>query len=346
MTIVRKIGQDTRLPIHGKIKAGKKGGTQGRQSIKTWRFHSPDRLAIEILAETYGGSVKEMNDPKASPPHQWQVETTSDAVRVMLPPGAIRVAEYELRDKAVLVRRCDGETCSVFQQGNWDPVAEKPCICEKNQRLECKPTVIMDVIIPEIARVRFSGVWRFITHSAYALGELPAMEELIQQMQQQGIAQAELVLVERTKPGKVFMVAGLRADLSQAPALTGAAMTAIQNGPQLALPNPTMGSTDDKPPMVEDDDEILDAEVVPEDELLISMCEAILFNEALPNIGGQALLLMIANSVVGHSDHFDTLAGIPEESWPRVSEAVRGIHEGNLRMTMEGGQIKVTKKSR
>jgi hypothetical protein len=345
VVVVRKVGESNRLPIHGKIKAGKKGGAQGRQSIRTWRFHSPDRLAVEILAETYGGSVTQMTDPKANPPNQWEVITRSDYVRVMLPPGAIRVAEYELNDKGKLKRRCDGETVTIFENG-WAS-ATGPCKCEEIGRLECKPTVMLDVIIPEIANVRFSGVWRFITHSWYALDEIPAMEAIIQQMQQRGIAQAELTLNERTKidgsTKKVFVVAGLRASMGATAIGTGEVREALAAGPVASI---GMGTTDDPPDPVDADDGIIEAQVITEDELLIGLCDVILFDQQLPNLGGERLLLSIAESIVGHSAHFPDLASIPAESWSRISEAVRGVHDGSLRLTLEGGGVKVTRKAK
>ena len=287
------------LPIHGKIKAGVKGGTTGRKAIDTWRFHSPDRGAIERIASAYGGTVKPMRDPKANPPDQWEVTSTTNLIRVWLPQNAIKVAEFELRDKqGKLVRRCDGAEAHIYSTG-WDPEL-KDCICNFNQRRECMPTVMLDVIIPEVAP--FRGVWRFITHSWYALDEIPAMEEIIHQMQEMGIAEAGLILNSRTKldgqTKKVFKVAGLQTwgehtieELMKGAGRPAALSTGMGPTPQ-AL---TMGTTNDGPGD-EDDDEVIDAELISEQDMLISFCDAIAFNQSMPMAGAQ-LLLFIGRSL-------------------------------------------------
>lgn len=347
MGVMRTRGESSRLPIHGKIKAGKKGGPQGRQAISTWRFHSPDQRAVAQIAELYGGDVVVMNDPKANPPNQWQVTTPAEAVRVWLPANALQVSEYEMRDdKGRLMRRCDGETCTLFAH-DWDGVT-RDCICNLNERRECRPTVVLDVLLPEVHP--FSGVWRFVTHSWYALEEIPAMEQIIHQMQTMGIAEAELTLSKRSAireiNGKMtktnFVVAGLRTygDWSLEQIMSGeSARPGLGTGaPQRQL---TMGTTTDPPD--DDDDQVLDAELVTEDEMLISMCDAIGFRRDFP-VAGLDLLLIIARGL-NPGVPIEALPDVPDDQWGRLSEAVRGINDDtvNIAFTPEG--VKLTRKT-
>lgn len=351
MAIMRPRGAESRLPIHGKIKAGVKGGKQGRMAIKTWRFHSPDRIAIDQIQSVYGGNVVAMNDPKANPPSQWEVITPVNLIRVWLPANALRVAEYELRDQGRLRRRCDGETCLSFQQnGPWEGTPQE-CVCNRNNRRECQATVILDTILPDVAP--FRGVWRFITHSWYALDEIPAMEELIHQMQTMGIAEAGLILNERSEVGDVggkptrknYVVAGLQTwgDHTLEQLLAGEGRVALGTG-SVSTKSLTMGDTS-QPPDDDDDDQVIDAELITEDEMLISMCDAIGFNEQLP-MAGLDLLLVIAHALSPTNVRVAALPDIPEAVWPRLSEAVRGINDGTVKIRFTPEGVKLTKVSR
>lgn len=346
MAIMRPRGAESRLPIHGKIKAGVKGGTQGRKAIKTWRFHSPDRIAIDQIQARYGGNIVAMNDPKANPPSQWEVITPVNLVRVWLPANALRVAEYELRDQGQLRRRCDGETCMSFQKnGPWDGVGVD-CICNRNNRRECQATVVLDTILPDV--YPFRGVWRFITHSWYALDEIPAMEELIHQMQTMGIAEAGLILNERSQTGEVngkmtkknFVVAGLQTwgEHTLEQLLAGEGRVALGTG-SVSTKALTMGDTADPPE--DDDDQIIDAELVEEDDLLISMCDAMQHNQQLP-FGGLELLLVIGRSLFPPGAQKE-LTDFNDAQWKRLGEAIRGINDGTviIRFTPQG--VKLTK---
>jgi hypothetical protein len=344
---MRVRGETTRLPIHGKIKAGVKGGTQGRKSIDTWRFHSPDRGAIEQLAAEYGGTVTAMKDPKANPPDQWQVTTTTNLVRVWLPSTALQQASYELRDKSGrLVRRCDGGQCSVFTTGGpWEGTFVN-CYCNANGRRECMPTVILDVIMPNIAP--FRGVWRFITHSWYAYDEIPAMEEIIHQMQTIGIAECGLILMARSDVAEVngkptrrnYKVAGLQTwgENTLEQITQGAGRQAI--GPGTTTHALTMGHTDDELGP-DDDDQVIDAELVDEDTILVSMCDRLAYDRQLP-LDGMQLLLVLARSISPDTP-IEALPDIPAESWERLGEAVRGLIDGTVSVNFTPQGAKLTR---
>ena len=67
----------SRIPEHGRIRLGMQDEGRGfPKSLDTFRFTSPDKEAVEQIANLYGGEVNKWNDKKASPPNQWEVITT------------------------------------------------------------------------------------------------------------------------------------------------------------------------------------------------------------------------------------------------------------------------------
>lgn len=185
----------TRPPEHGRIRFGAKyTAKNGRTSMRatdTWRFTSPDRTAIEQLADVYGGTVREWNDPKASPSNQWEVQTNSDRIAVWLPPGACST-NYELWGGGGCERRCDGAICTQYGAGT----IELPCLCAGQPEMSCRPTIRIQLILPD---VNFGGVWRLESHSENFLREAPGMIDMIEFLQAQGLPRAELILTKRTK---------------------------------------------------------------------------------------------------------------------------------------------------
>lgn len=281
-----------RLPEMGRIRMGVRAvsqkGKEYPKSIDKFRLTSPDRAALEEAAVLYGGTVQPWREPKANPPDQWQLITTANTLDVLLPDyeGALSTF-YELWGGGGVIRRCDGVTVEVAGQ---DGMEQAPCICDAKQRLDCKPTTRLNVILP---RVRFGGVWRLETHSWNAAHEMPAMETVLAEMQVRGIKRAALVLDRREdmKGGQKrhYVVPRLMLDMSVELALTGAAsVAALQAGNLPALPagssppanpgtEPGVGTEPGSEPADGDsqmtregtdwfdaDDEIIDAEIVEE----------------------------------------------------------------------------------
>jgi hypothetical protein len=182
---------------HGRIRFGVKGPKGEPRALKTWRFTSPDREAIEQLAEMYGGKAKPWSDRKANPQDQFEVVTTSASINVMLPPDSLSVW-YELWGGKGCLRRCDGETTQALTSNPNDPMVEVPCICNQNGKMECKPKSRLKVLLPEI---RMAGFWRMETNSWNAVEELSAMEQALSTMQAYGILYARLTLHPQSTAG-------------------------------------------------------------------------------------------------------------------------------------------------
>lgn len=306
MKPIPRVGeQEFRLPEQGRIRFGVKHPQKKYPvSLNTFRFTSPDRTAIEQIAQQFGGEARPWVEPKAQQKNQWEVITTSDQIDVWVPPGGLSVG-YELWGGSGRDRFCDGEECVITLYGDQGPEDRvQPCICAAQNRLDCKPKVRLTVVLPQIP---FGGGWRLESGSWAAFHEMPTMEQMLQALQQQGMVQATLRLVERTKVVKKkngqaetrrwkVPVLGLSATPMQIVAgqASVAALTAAQVETPVALPAPRVEVvtndpdaeraayyddpanrviTDEqwaqrrrvRPPRVELDDDVIDAEVVEEE---------------------------------------------------------------------------------
>lgn len=192
---------ESRAPEAGRIRLGIKTG-KAMRSLDTFRFTSPFADCIEALAAAYGGTPQRWNDPKASVQNQWEVISNASQIEVFLPPNPISTW-YELYSGGGLLRRCDGQTCSVPQQTGpqqWEPVAT-PCICSAKNAMECSPHTRLKVLLPNIP---FRGIWRLETKGWNALKELPGMADLIRQLNESGsMVRVELGIDKRSqmRPG-------------------------------------------------------------------------------------------------------------------------------------------------
>lgn len=190
-----------RLQVAGRLRTGiktvsKRTGKQMAQAIDTWRITSHDRDALMQLAELYGGEVQPWSD--APTPGQWELFTTSDTLRVVLPPQPLGDGPvYELwSGKPVSrTRRCDATNCETFRNGPDGPEpVEVPCICNAKGKLECKPRTRLQVMLPGI---RFSGVWRYDSGSGNVADELAGMVYDVLGGHPRGFIEAELCLENR-----------------------------------------------------------------------------------------------------------------------------------------------------
>lgn len=250
----------TRPPEHGRIRFGERftsrNGKLAMRATDTWRFTSPDKVAIEQLANRYGGNVTAWEDPKASPTSQWQVQTDSDRISVWLPPDSCSTS-YELWSGGGCARRCDGAICTQYGAGTL----EVPCMCASEPTMSCKPTIRIQLILPDC---NFGGVWRLDSHSENLLREAPGMIEMISFLQQQGLPRAELLLTKRqkTQGGKTkhftvpqFIVPSTPEEIVEGHAQVRALNTAMTRHPsnQLALEA--------------GDDDVVEAELIEVDEV-------------------------------------------------------------------------------
>ena len=91
-TVIPLHSLGTRMPEHGRIRMGVKDANRGfPKAIDKLRFTSPDKEAVEQIANLYGGEVNKWNDKKASPPNQWEVITTSESIKVFLPKDSLSI---------------------------------------------------------------------------------------------------------------------------------------------------------------------------------------------------------------------------------------------------------------
>lgn len=187
--IVRIDAMQQRLPEHGRIRIGEKGGKGQPQKIEVFRFTSVDKNAIEQIAELYGGTVKVWEQ-------QWEVKTEAKEIPIVLPPDPLGgTPVYELWSKGGCQRRCDGEVCQVpTQTADGAEMVGVPCICSKDEALACKPKTRLNVILPEVT---FGGSWRLESGGWNVAQEMPGMIGLIYEMQSRGFQRAILALEPR-----------------------------------------------------------------------------------------------------------------------------------------------------
>lgn len=106
----------------GKIRAGEKDAQRGfPKALDKFRFTHPDRDVIEAVAEVYGGTVEEWNDPKARPAHQWQVTTEANIVDVIVATSGSFSCTYEAWTEAGISMRTDGRVNLVTGELLADP---------------------------------------------------------------------------------------------------------------------------------------------------------------------------------------------------------------------------------
>lgn len=261
MKQIRPINQlGTRIREQGRLRMGVKTG-RAMKALKHWRFTSPEREPLEQLAKIYGGEVKPWSDAKAGQgPNQFELLSTSSKIRVFIPPGGLSTW-YEQWSGGGVQRRCDGETVQL----NGDPDKTAPCLCNAQQQMVCKPKTRLAVVLPEV--VPFGGVWRLDTGSWNAADEMAAMERLLDELQINGLVEAQLLIEPRTKmvQGRKsnFVVPVILVSTSAQGALTAGQEGGhlVGGGDVLALPAPT--PTPEVSSLTKlDDEDVADAQIV------------------------------------------------------------------------------------
>lgn len=204
---VKPISEMGRAPEQGRIRYGIKTLSQNGKtiprSITKFRFTSSDMVALDQIAQLYGGQVRPWDNGQS------EVVSGSEEIPIVLPPNPLGSGpQYELWKGSNCVRRCDGVLCYIpASTQDGAELLEVPCLCEENQSLECKPTTRLSVILPE---VRFGGVWRLDCKGWHGTNELPAMVSTVQQLQGQGLSRAYLGLEKRKKGSKSWVVPVIR----------------------------------------------------------------------------------------------------------------------------------------
>lgn len=230
MKTIKPIQDLGRTPEHGRIRLGVKT-ERAMKSLDTFRFTSPDKLAIKQIADAYGGNVKSWTPPR-SKQEQWEVITTSSEIRVYLPPSSIDVW-YEQWSGGGCQRRCDGVDVQIpVPTPDGMDTDSVPCLCASENSMVCLPYTRLRVILPDI---KFGGVWRLESKGWNAANEMPGMAGMLSQLQSMGLAEAMLSLEKRTQVtgGKTrhFVVPRLSMDTSPEELLEGKGLASALNSP-------------------------------------------------------------------------------------------------------------------
>lgn len=206
-----------RLQVAGRLRTGVKGN-RGPQAIDTWRITSHDSDALDQLADMYGGTVQPWRD--APTVGQWELFTEAHTLSVVLPPDPLGDGPvYELWSGKGRQRRCDATTCETFRSGPDGPEpVEVPCICNANEKLECKPKTRLQVMLPGI---RFSGVWRYDSGSGNVADELAGMVYEVLGGVPRGFIEAELCLENRRSGTNKYTIPVIRIATSLASLAAG-----------------------------------------------------------------------------------------------------------------------------
>lgn len=198
--IVALAERQQRMPEAGRIRLGmqiptRSGNKMRPTSITEFRFTSPHEFLIHAIAKLWGGEPRPW--PGSQRGRQFEVVTTTSTIPILIPRGAFDVS-YELWVAGGLQRRCDGVTVGVPTKtpDGWEP-AEQPCMCAAENKLQCKPTSRLTVVLPDLP---FFGVWRMDTKGWNALAELPNMIDIIDQLSSGGrLVRAELSIQQRSE---------------------------------------------------------------------------------------------------------------------------------------------------
>jgi hypothetical protein len=141
---------------------------------------------------------------------------------------------YEEWGGGGILRRCDGVDAQVeVKTPDGTDIDIVPCHCseliEQGKQMRCRPYTRLSVILPEI---RFGGTWRLESKGWNASKELPAMAQVIAQMQTIGIVEGRLSLEKRTKISggqtRHFVVPKLSMDTSPLEIMAGKAIPRIE----------------------------------------------------------------------------------------------------------------------
>jgi hypothetical protein len=271
-----------RIPEQGRIRLGyqapnAKGSGKHPEGCKTLRFTSGDRVAIDALAERYGGKAVAWSPGGAR--QEFEVITDVAEVPIVLPPEPLGDgASYELWTRAGLQRRCNGVQVRMpVNTPDGVEIDEVPCVCVAAGAMTCKPTVRLSVILRDIP---FGGVWRLETHGWNAFHELPGMVDTIVRLQSVGLVQAWLGVRPESKAvvgqTRNWVEPYLRLDESAAEIVAGMAnfgslgpvpedRPALGQAMGVARPDPIHDYDDP-------DDEVVDGELV--DEAVAQVAEA------------------------------------------------------------------------
>lgn len=267
----------------GRIRASKpkpKSGKGAGKSSPFFRFTSQDREFIEQIGRAYGGEPYAWDEPKA-PGSQWAVETEQRKIDVLIPPNPVYGPLFELWQGKGCERRCDSTQAEYQVDGaNGPEMAYHPsCICRDELTGEteegwlaagapldqmpraCQMVMRVSVILPDLP---MAGTWRIDTKSWMSAQKIPAMIQLIEQMQTPGLPAGYLYTQQSESFGGrrkyVEILLGVKNSPNEVAELAaggGETRVAIGSGDAVLEAGTTAPPTPVNP-----DDEVVDGEVV------------------------------------------------------------------------------------
>jgi hypothetical protein len=194
-----RIGQQT------EIESGPKAGQMRPEKLDHFRFTSHDPVALETIAERYGGKVERWIGGHG-PDGAFEVLTDADCIDVYLPPSGLAFSQwYEEWSGAGCVHRCDGD---------FDEIGGTACSCDARNR-ECKATTRLSLILDGLIG---TGVWVLSSRGYNAAAELAGTVAIAEHVDRPGrLVPARLLLEQRSsnvigQPIRYFAVP--RLDLS------------------------------------------------------------------------------------------------------------------------------------
>lgn len=272
MSTVVPIGMsDRRLPQAGRIRTGEqvksRSGKMIPKALDRFLFTSSDPELLAPLAEKYGGEVDEWNNPRSG--DRYCVRSDATKINVVLPPDPL-TQSYELWDPQ-LQRRCNGIECMVLMGTPDDADYQSvDCICARKGALECKYRLRLSVLIDDVPSL---GTWRLDSSSDHVRQEMPGVVEAVEQLQERGFHHATLRLEQRRAPRKVYTVTVLDIGASIGALVAGDArlgqLPATPRSAPVGELEAAVGDEGTRLPEspaapIDDDDEVVDAEIVEE----------------------------------------------------------------------------------
>lgn len=186
-----------RLPELGRLRLGAKGARGQPVSLERWRLTSRDRGLLEAIAARVGGEVQPWDD-------QFELRTPLAELDVVVPPGEILTAWWELWGASGCQRRCDGQRATVAAA---DALVETDCVCLAEGLVPgaegaCQLVTRLTVLVPDWPGL---GGWRLETGSVVAWREMTAQLRLLRALAAtaDGFVPAVLAIEERVakRPG-------------------------------------------------------------------------------------------------------------------------------------------------
>lgn len=190
----------------GRIRTGisvVKNGRQRPEKLTRFLLTTESRHVADAIAAVYGGKVDPYN-PMGGSQRGWQVLIGIDEIPVAVPPGETVVSQWwEMWTGGGLQRRCDGETASVWGDGNGEQ--RVPCKCPPDlmdraaaaaQRTPtaCKPSTRVSLILPDVPG---TGTFLVESHGLYAAQEMGGVAELMARASAAGVMLPALLRLEQ-----------------------------------------------------------------------------------------------------------------------------------------------------